>query len=202
MPEGGMDEVRGPWRRMATRVAYENEWIRVREDRVLRPDANPGIYGVVEVKSVATGVVPLDDENHTYLVGQYRYPLDIYSWEIPEGGGAKTLSPREAAARELLEETGIVARKWDFLGHTHLSNSITDEAGYLYVAHDLVLGGASAPEGTEELRVRRVPFGEALEMALDGRITDSLSVLGLLLAERWLRGERFEAPSRNRGAGT
>jgi 8-oxo-dGTP pyrophosphatase MutT (NUDIX family) len=175
-------------------VTYENDWIRVREDRVLRPDSEPGIYGVVEVKSVATGVVPIDDQNQTYLVGQYRYPLDLYSWEIPEGGGLKSVSPREAAARELREETGIVARDWDFLGQTHLSNSITDEVGYLYIARDLVVGGASAPEGTEELRVRRLPFAEALAMALDGRITDSLSVLGLLLADRWLRGERFPKP--------
>jgi 8-oxo-dGTP pyrophosphatase MutT (NUDIX family) len=176
---------------MSTQLKYENPWIRVREDRVLRPDANPGIYGVVEVKSVATGVVPIDADRTTYLVGQYRYPLDAYSWEIPEGGGAPGVDPRLAAARELREETGLVAGTWDFLGQVHLSNSITDEVGYVYIAQDLHVAGPSEPEGTEELEVRRLPFEEALAMALGGRITDSLSVLGLLLAERWLRGERF-----------
>jgi 8-oxo-dGTP pyrophosphatase MutT (NUDIX family) len=185
------EEARGPWRRLSTQVKYENPWIRVREDQVLRPDRQAGIYGVVEVKSIATGVVPIDRDRSTYLVGQYRYPLDAYSWEIPEGGGAPGVDPQVAAARELREETGIVAESWDFLGQVHLSNSITDEIGFVYIARELTLGGESEPEGTEELQVRRLPFDEALAMALDGRITDSLSVLGLLLAERWLRGERF-----------
>ncbi|HWN80524.1 MAG TPA: NUDIX hydrolase [Candidatus Udaeobacter sp.] len=187
-------EARGPWRRLASRLTYENAWIRVREDQVLRPDTQPGIYGVVEVKSIATGVVPLDAEQHTYLVGQYRYPLDEYSWEIPEGGGAPEVDPRLAAERELREETGLVAGTWDFLARVHLSNSITDEVGFVYVARDLRQAGPSTPEGTEELEVRRLPFAEALEMALAGRITDSLSVIGLLLTERWLRGERFQLP--------
>jgi 8-oxo-dGTP pyrophosphatase MutT (NUDIX family) len=185
-----LGEARGPWRRLATRMTYENPWIRVREDRVLRPDTQPGIYGVVEVKSIATGVVPLDADRNTYLVGQYRYPLGEYSWEIPEGGGAPGVDPRLAAERELREETGLVAGSWDFLSRVHLSNSITDEVGYVYVARDLQ-AGPSTPEGTEELEIRRLPFEEALAMALAGRITDSLSVIGLLLTERWLRGERF-----------
>jgi 8-oxo-dGDP phosphatase len=185
-------EARGPWRRRSTRVGYENAWIRVREDQVLRPDGNAGIYGVVEVKAIATGVVPIDADGTTTLVGQYRYPLDAYSWEIPEGGGDPRIDPRLSAERELKEETGLVAATWDFLGRVHLSNSITDEVGYVYIARDLHQAGPSEPEGTEALEVRRLPFGEALEMALSGRITDSLSVLGLLLAERWLRGERFK----------
>ena len=187
-------EARGPWRRLGTRATYENPWIRVREDQVLRPDTQPGIYGVVEVKSIATGVVPLDADRHTYLVGQYRYPLDAYSWEIPEGGGAAGRDPRLAAERELREETGLVARQWDFLSRVHLSNSITDEVGYVYVARDLEQAGPSTPEGTEQLEIRRLPFEEALAMALGGHITDSLSVIGLLLTERWLRGERFSIP--------
>ncbi len=182
-----------PWQRHGTEVRYENDWIRVREDTVTRPDGAPGIYGVVEVRTFATGVVPLDREAQTYLVGQYRYPLDRYSWEIPEGGGDKAVSPRASAARELREETGLEATAWHFTGVVHTSNCITDEVGYLYVATDLSVGEAD-PDGDEVLEVRRLPFREALAMALDGRITDSMSVVGLLKAARWLAGERFVDP--------
>ena len=190
--------VENPWRRLESRVAYENHWLRLREDRVIRPDGEPGIYGVVDIKSIATGAVPIDSEGYTYLVGQYRYALDAYSWEIPEGGGALDVPPRESAARELLEETGIAAQRWDFLGRVHTSNCVTNEVGYLYVAQELTLGTAS-PDGDEQLQVRRVPFTEAVAMALDGRITDSMSVIGLWKARRWLEGERFHDPG---GLGT
>ncbi len=183
-----------PWTTLSSAQIYENDWIRVREDRVIRPDRQHGIYGVVEIRSIATGVVPIDDEGYTYLVGQYRYALDSYSWEIPEGGGALDLPPRDSAARELQEETGIRAASWAFLGYLHTSNCVTDEVGYLYGARGLSFG-ASKPDGDEVLEVRRLPFTEALAMALDGHITDSMSLIGLLKAERWLRGERFADPS-------
>jgi 8-oxo-dGTP pyrophosphatase MutT (NUDIX family) len=185
------DEQRSnPWRRLETRIAYENPWLRLREDRVIRPDQQPGIYGVVEMKTIATGVVPIDDDGSTYLVGQYRYSLDAYSWEIPQGGGALEVAPRDSAARELQEETGIEAKAWHFLGQVHTSNCVTNEVGYLYLVRDLV-HGASDPDGDERLEVERVPFDQALAMALDGRITDAMSIIGLAKADRWLRGERF-----------
>jgi len=189
-----VDETRNPWKRLHGRIAYDNPWMRVREDQVVRPDGEPGIYGVVEVKTIATGVVPVDADQHTYLVGQYRYALDAYSWEVPEGGGAFGVPPRASAARELAEETGITAGTWHFLGHLHTSNCISNEVGYLYVATDLERG-ASNPDGDEELVVRRLPVTEAITMALDGRITDSMSLIALLKAERWLRGERFTDPT-------
>ncbi len=166
-----------PWRTLGSRRVYENPWISVREDRVIRPDGEPGIYGVVHYKNVAVGVLPVEDD-HIYLVGQYRYPLERYSWEIPEGGCPEDEDPLHAARRELREETGFEARHWQMLGETYLSNSVADEYGVWFLATGLV-PGERRPEGTEVLGVRRVPLEEAVEMALDGRITDALSILAI-----------------------
>ncbi len=167
---------RNPWRVRGSRVLYANPWISVREDDVLRPDGLPGIYGVVEFH--ALGIVPVTDTLDTVLVGQWRYPLGAYSWEIPEGGGALSLPLLESARRELAEETGIVADTWTDLGPVHLSNSVTNEAGTVFLAQGLHFGPAH-PEGDEALSVRRLPLSEAWQMALDGRITDGLSIVGL-----------------------
>lgn len=157
---------------------YENDWIRVREDRVARPDGEPGIYGVVHYKNIAVGVLPVED-GHTYLVGQYRYPLEQYSWEIPEGGCPAGEEPLEAARRELREETGFEAGRWRRLGESHLSNSVSDERAVWFLARGLT-PGERQPEGTEALEVRRVRIEEAVEMALDGRITDALSQTAIM----------------------
>jgi 8-oxo-dGTP pyrophosphatase MutT (NUDIX family) len=167
-----------PWRRRSRRVAYENQWVTVWHDEVTRPDGRPGIYGVVHFANLAVGVVPMDDEDRVVLVGQYRYTVDAYSWEIPEGGVPPSEDPLEGARRELREETGIEAAEWRELGRIHLSNSISDEAGIVYLATGLT-DGKPSPDGTEDLEIRRVPFDEALEMTRDGRITDMLSVVGL-----------------------
>ncbi len=148
-----MDEHRNPWTTLGSRPIYENAWIAVREDRVLRPDGQPGIYGVVHFRHLAIGIVPLTDDGRTILVGQYRYPLDQYSWEIPEGGGAIGVDPLESAKRELREETGLTAERWTYLGEAHLSNSVSDEVRCVFLAEGLTEGVAE-PDGTEE----RVPF--------------------------------------------
>lgn len=168
-----------PWKILAAKEIYENKWIRLTEYDVINPSGRPGIYGKVHFKNLATGVVALDKDGYTYLVGQYRFTLNAYSWEIPEGGGDPSVDPLESAKRELLEETGLQANKWTSLGKYHLSNSVTDEVGYLYLAEDLEQHEAM-PEETEDLKVRRLPLEEALEMIERGEITDTLSVIGLM----------------------
>lgn len=177
-----------PWRRLTRRVVYSNPWITVEEDEVVRPDGLPGIYGVVRFPGRAVGVVAFDDEDRVVLVGQYRYTLDRYSWEIPEGGSGDD-EPLDAARRELAEETGLRADDWRELARVHLSNSVTDEEAILYVAQGLTPGEA-APEGTERLDIRWLPFDEALAMVEDGTMTDAMTVVALqAIALRRFRGE-------------
>jgi 8-oxo-dGTP pyrophosphatase MutT (NUDIX family) len=184
------------WRRHSRRAAYENPWVTVWHDEVTRPDGAPGIYGVVHFANLAVGVVVIDDDDRVALVGQHRYTLDAWSWEIPEGGVPPDEDPRDGAARELREETGVVAGEWRELGRLHLSNSISDEAAILFLATDLTVGDP-APDGTEDLLVRWVSFDEAAAMTLDGRITDAMSVAGLL----WVAVARLREASGD-GVGT
>jgi ADP-ribose pyrophosphatase len=167
-----------PWKTLESKCVYDNPWISVREDGVVQPDGHPGIYGVVTFKNKAIGVLPIDDEGYTYLVGQFRYPLNRYSWEIPEGGSPIDESPLEGAKRELIEETGLQALEWQLLGTAHLSNSVSDEEAFWYLATKLTQG-ESCPEATEKLEQMRVPFAEALNMVMRGEITDALSVLAI-----------------------
>ena len=171
------EETRNPWQIVSSRQVYDNPWISVREDRVVRPGGEPGIYGVVHYKNVAVGVLPVEDA-HTYLVGQYRYPLGQYSWEIPEGGCPEGEEPLRAAQRELREETGLEARRWEMLGEAYLSNSVADEYAVWYLATELT-PGEPRPDAEEILELRRVPLRQALGMALNGQITDALSHLAL-----------------------
>lgn len=186
-PEGS--EKFGPWTRLSSRPIYENPWIRVREDQVLRPDGSPGIYGVVHFRNLAVAVVPVDAEGRVILVGQHRYPLDFYSWEIPEGGCPEGEDPLAAAKRELREETGCEAALWDYLGSVALSNSATDEMGHIWLARDLTRG-ASEPEATEDIAVRTVAWDEAWTLAMEGKRTDALTVMGMARARHFLDRER------------
>jgi 8-oxo-dGTP pyrophosphatase MutT (NUDIX family) len=168
----------GPWLRHSRRIAYENAWITIWHDEVTRPDGEPGVYGVVHFANLAVGVLALDDSDRVLLVGQHRYALDAYSWEIPEGGVPIGETALEGARRELREETGIEAATWRELARSHLSNSVSDELAVLYLATDLIAGVAT-PDGTEALDVRWLPFDEVLEMTIDGGITDALTVLAV-----------------------
>jgi 8-oxo-dGTP pyrophosphatase MutT (NUDIX family) len=167
-----------PWQTLSTRTPYENPWLRVDHHEVLNPAGKPGIYGVVHFKNHAIGIVPVDDEGYTWLVGQYRYALGNYEWEIPEGGCPVGTDPLVTAQRELKEETGLVAITWSRLLDFHLSNSVTNEYGVAYLARGLTQE-SSEPEETEDLTLRRLPLQEAIAMTLDGRIKDALSIMAL-----------------------
>lgn len=172
-------EEHNPWTILDSRKIYENNWIGVTEHQVLNPSGGKGIYGEVHFRNYAIGILPLDQDMNTWLVGQYRFPLKAYSWEIPEGGGPLGLEPLDSAKRELQEETGLMATEWMEVQRMHLSNSVSNELAIIYIARGLTMGQAE-PEETEELVLRKLPFEEAYQMAMDGRITDSMSVAALL----------------------
>lgn len=174
----GDETTDNPWKRLSRTVAYENPWIIVYHDEVVRPDGQPGIYGVVHYRNQAVAVVVVDEQDRVLLVGQYRYTLDAYSWEIPEGGAAEGETLLAAAQRELHEETGYSAAQWQEIATLHLSNSVSDERAVCYLATGLQAGLAE-PEGTERLQLRWLPFSEALARCADGRITDVLTVVAL-----------------------
>jgi ADP-ribose pyrophosphatase len=168
-----------PWQIISENEVYDNPWINLTEYQVINPSGNPGIYGKVHFKNIAVGVVPLDNEMNTYLVGQYRFALGQYSWEIPEGGGLIGVDPLDSAKRELLEETGLKAGEWTELLRMHLSNSVSDELGIIYLAQGLQQFEAE-PEDTEQLIIKKVPFAEVYRMVCDGEITDSMTVAAVL----------------------
>jgi 8-oxo-dGTP pyrophosphatase MutT (NUDIX family) len=181
-----------PWRRQTRRPVYDNPWIELYHDEVVQPDGRPGIYGVVHFRHRAIGVVPLDETTDSVLlVGQYRYVLDRYSWEIPEGGGDFDEEPEAAARRELVEETGYGGGTWRELCRCDLSNSVTDETAILFVATGLVAGTAN-PDGTEQIETRWVTFSEAMAMIGRGEISDAMTIIALqaLALERALAKDK------------
>ena len=173
-----MEQESNPWKTLREEIRYENDWIRIEHHDVIKPNGEPGIYGKVHFKNTAIAVLPIDQEGNTYLVGQYRYTINAYSWELPEGGCLHEL-PIEAAKRELKEETGLIAEKWTFLGEQYLSNSVTDEKSMMYLAENLSMK-ESEPESTEILQIKKIPVQEAIQMALNGEIKDVLSAATLM----------------------
>ena len=167
------------WETHTVEERYDNPWINVSHRTVTAPTGAPGIYGMVHFKNTAIGVVPIDTQGYTWLVGQARYPLQQYGWEIPEGGAPLGESALAAAQRELREETGIVAKRWTSLLKLHTSNSVTDEVARSFVAQDLSFREAE-PDGTEVLQLKRIPLDDAINMAMDGRITDGFAMTSLL----------------------
>ena len=168
-----------PWKPQSSKNIFENPWFALHEDEVINPGGGLSHYGKINFKNIAIGIIPLDENNHTWLVGQYRYVPDCYSWEIPMGGGPLNVDPLESAKRELKEETGLTAKNWQLLMKLHTSNSVTDEYGLVYVARDLTQGKTEFEE-TEDLLIQKLPLDEAVERVLSGEITDAISVAGLL----------------------
>jgi 8-oxo-dGTP pyrophosphatase MutT (NUDIX family) len=176
--------ITNPWKTLSAAEKYDNPWINVTEYQVINPAGGNGIYGKVHFKNKAIGIVALDSEGNTWLVGQFRYTLNEFSWELPEGGGPLREDPLASAKRELREETGLSANKWTLLTRLHTSNSVTDEEGFLFLAEDLTMGESELEDTEADLKVRKLPFKEALAMVLRQEITDSLTMIGLLLTAR------------------
>ncbi len=178
---------KNPWKTLFREDIYENPWIKLEEHQVINPAGGRGIYGQVHFKNIALGIIPLDKHQNTWLVGQHRYPLVEWSWEIPEGGGPIKKNILKSAKRELKEETGLSAKKWTQVLKIHLSNSVTDEVGFIFLAED-VKEGKSKHEATEaDMKVWKLPFQEALDMVLTEKITDALSIAGILKVARVLK---------------
>ena len=173
------DITKNPWKTQSSEVKYENAWIKVTENKTINAAGGDGIYGVVHFKNIAIGIIPLDEEYNTWLVGQYRFPLQQYSWEICEGGGLHGIDVLDSAKRELLEELGIKANNWTNIMDMHLSNSVSDEKGVIYIAKRLSFFTPEPDEG-EVLQIKKVAFNEAYQMVMDGKLTDSLTVAGIL----------------------
>ncbi|MEP0986325.1 NUDIX hydrolase [Ekhidna sp.] len=176
---------KNPWITHSSKEIFSNPWISLTEHDVTNPGGGKSLYGKVHYKNWALGVIALDENQNTWLVGQYRYTLDEYSWEIPMGGGPLDIPKLESAKRELKEETGLTANKWTEICKIHTSNSVTDEVGFVYLAQDLTLGETEFEE-TEDLQIKKLPFIEAIKMCDRGEITDSLSVAAIYRLARML----------------
>ena len=167
-----------PWQKIDEEIKYDNSWIKVTHSNVITPSGSEGIYGSVHFKNWAIGMIPLDKNLNTWIVGQYRYPIQQYSWEIPEGGGPIGVSAIETAKRELSEECGLKAKKWTQIQTFHLSNSVSDEYGEIFLAQDID-EFENHPDPEEELVVKKLPFEDVFQMVLKGEITDSITIMAI-----------------------
>jgi 8-oxo-dGTP pyrophosphatase MutT (NUDIX family) len=174
----------GPgWRHHSERLVYETPWISVHDFDAEAPTGARTVYGVVRYKNLAIGILPIFDDGSIMLVGQHRFPLRDYSWEIPEGGVHVGDDVLEGARRELREEAGLEAREWRQVLSYQLSNSVSDERGHGLIATGLTQTQAEIEQDpTEAIALARLPFREALDLALAGRIWDVITLAMLLRA--------------------
>ncbi len=181
-----MEKIDNPWKVLSEQKKYSNHWIDLTEYQVINPGGGNGIYGQVSFKNYAIGIIPVDSDLNTWIVGQYRFTLNEYSWEIPMGGGPKNKPPLESARRELKEETGITAYKWENVLKIHTSNSVTDEVGFVFLATELSFGESQLEDAESDLILKKLPFEEALKMVETSQITDSISQSGIFKVARLL----------------
>ena len=174
-----LKEVKNPWKILDSKEVYASPWIQVTKHHVIDPSEQPGTYSVVHFKHLAIGILPLDEDYNTWIVGQYRFPLKRYTWEIPEGGGEFNVPAVDSAKRELSEEAGISAKKWTNIQEFDTSNASTDEKAIIFVAQNLSFH-ESHPDDNEQLQIKKIPFSELYELALNGDISDSLSLVAIL----------------------
>ncbi len=173
------------WTQLSAKVVYDNPWITVTHEEVIAPSGHLGIYGKVHYKNYAIGILPLDQDLNTWLVGQHRYPIQQYSWEMPEGGGYVDKDILQAAQRELQEEVGLIAHSWLELQRIHLSNSVSDEMGILFLARDLEVTNI-APDETEVLKIKKLPFSTVFDMVWNGKIMDTMTIIAVLRVQRMI----------------
>ena len=174
--------VSNAWTTLSTKVVYQNAWIRVREDRYVRPDGEAGLYGVIEIRP-SVGVVVVDGQDRVALIGQYRYTLRRVTWEIPRGGsGPGETDMLAVAQRELREEAGVVASRWTSLGTVDVCDGVTDDVQHLFLAQGLT-DADTEPDPEEDLTVRWVTFHDAVGMVMSGEITEVCSVAAILKVE-------------------
>lgn len=175
-----------PWKTKQSSLVYETAWVKVMKNDVISPRGKDCVYSYVD-KADSVGAVVVNANNEIYLVGQYRYPMDEFTWEIIEGGIEEGESPLEAVKREIKEEAGLKASNHNLiLEDFHIANGLTNERGNIFLVTDIIEEGAQSLDPTEKIVIKKVPFDEAVQMVYKGEIKDSYSIVGILLAKNML----------------
>lgn len=183
-----LEDEESPWKTISSKKIYENKWMGLKEDKVIMPNGKEGIYAYISSKNGAAAVI-LNEKNEIYLVGQYRYAVDEYSWEIISGAVEKGEDYLTTVKREIEEEAGVTAKKFDLLhGDLQLSNSYTSDRGAIFLARDIEQN-ESHPESTEKLQIKKVPLDEAIRLICEGKIKDDYTITGIFLAKEFLEKE-------------
>jgi 8-oxo-dGTP pyrophosphatase MutT (NUDIX family) len=175
------EEDTDPWTTKSVSQPFQNDWFKIDSYAVIHPGGADGVYSVIRPRRLAVGVLPIEADGRVHLVGQWRFALGRYSWEMPEGGADPGEPALMCAVRELAEETGLRAGELHVILEMDLSNSLSDERAIMFLATDLTPGEAN-PEPTEVLKRRTAHFTELLDRVVGGHIRDSMTVAAVLRA--------------------